>query len=163
MIRSATVNDAAAIAAIYNPYVAETTISFEETPVSVEEMAQRIEATTATLPWYVFEIDGKVVGYAYASPWKTRCSYRLSVETSAYVAQGHAGKGIGSQLYQTLLDDLRGRGVHAIIGGIAQPNPASVALHEHFGFEKVAHFKHVGRKFGQWIDVGYWELLNPAE
>lgn len=75
------------------------------------------------------------------------------------VAEGQSKQGIGSQLYQALLDNLRTRNIHAILGHIALPNPASVALHERFGFEKVAHIKQVGRKFDQWIDVGYWELL----
>jgi phosphinothricin acetyltransferase len=87
-----------------------------------------------------------------------RAAYRYSAETSVYVAQGQGGRGIGSALYKALLEELRTRGIHMAIGGIAQPNPASVALHESLGFEKVAHFKQVGRKFDRWIDVGYWEL-----
>ncbi len=159
MIRPATASDAPAIVAIYNPYIAATTVSFEEEPVSDQEMAGRIKGVTANLPWYVFEADGKVVGYAYATPWRTRCAYRLSVESSVYISTEHAGKGIGTQLYRTLLDDLRQRGIAVVIGGIALPNAASVALHERMGFEKVAHFKKVGRKFDRWIDVGYWEYL----
>jgi L-amino acid N-acyltransferase YncA len=158
MIRSATSHDAAAIAAIYNHYIATTTISFEEQAVEVQEMAQRIDSVSAKLPWYVYERDGQVLGYAYATPWRVRSAYRFSVESSVYVASGCAGEGIGSKLYTVLLDDLRARGIHMVLGGIAQPNPASVALHERLGFEKVAHFSQVGRKFEQWIDVGYWEL-----
>ena len=159
MIRPATISDAPAIAAVYNPYIAATTISFEEAPVSDYEMAERIKGVTANLPWYVFEADGKVVGYAYATPWRTRCAYRLSVETSVYISTDYPRRGIGTQLYRTLLDDLRQRGITVVIGCIALPNAASVALHERMGFEKVAHFKKVGRKFDRWIDVGYWEYL----
>jgi phosphinothricin acetyltransferase len=159
MIRPATISDAPAIAAVYNPYIAATTISFEEAPVSDYEMAERIKGVTANLPWYVFEADGKVVGYAYATPWRTRCAYRLSVETSVYISSDYPRQGIGTQLYRTLLDDLRQRGITVVIGGVALPNAASVALHERMGFEKVAHFKKVGRKFDRWIDVGYWEYL----
>jgi L-amino acid N-acyltransferase YncA len=159
MIRSATITDATAICTIYNHYVANTTITFEESPVSNEEMAQRIKDVTGNLAWYVFELNGEVVGYAYATPWRTRCAYRLSVESTVYVSPGHARNGIGSQLYRTLLDDLRSRDIHVILGGIALPNVGSIALHEHFGFEKVAHIKQIGRKFDQWIDVGYWELI----
>ncbi|HSY26569.1 MAG TPA: arsinothricin resistance N-acetyltransferase ArsN1 family B [Burkholderiaceae bacterium] len=159
MIRPAIPADASAIVDIYNPYVATTTITFEEAPVSVEEMEQRIRTVTATLPWYVHEISEQIVGYAYATPWRARSAYRLSVETTVYVAEGQSKQGIGSQLYRTLLDNLRERNIHAILGHIALPNPASIALHERFGFEKVAHIKQVGRKFDQWIDVGYWELL----
>ena len=158
MIRPASPSDAAAVAAIYNHYVATTTISFEEEDLTVAEMAQRIADVGAKLPWLVFEQDGAVLGYAYATPWRVRSAYRLSVESTVYVAPGHGGKGIGSALYRSLIGALREGGLQVVIGGIAQPNPASVALHESLGFEKVAHFRRVGRKFEQWIDVGYWEL-----
>lgn len=159
MIRPATIHDAAAIAAIYNPYIAATTISFEVDAISIEEMAQRITTITATHPWLVLEDKGAIVGYAYASPWRTRCAYRSSAESSVYLAPEAAGRGLGRQLYRALLDALHRQEVHVVIGGIAQPNPASVALHESLGFEKVAHFKQVGRKFDKWIDVAYWELV----
>lgn len=163
MIRAATSADAAAIAAIYNHYIATTTISFEEHPVGADEMAARIATVAARLPWLVCEQDGMVAGYAYATPWRVRSAYRLSVESSVYVSPGHPRQGIGSRLYRALLEELRVRGLHMVIGGIAQPNPASVALHEAMGFRKVAHFSEVGMKFGRWIDVGYWELkLGPA-
>jgi phosphinothricin acetyltransferase len=158
MIRLATPADAAAIAAIYNHYVRTTTISFEEEAVSMAEMARRIGEVGARLPWYVLEEGGAILGYAYATPWRARSAYRFSVESTVYVALGHARKGIGARLYQALLADLRERGLQVVIGGIAQPNLASVALHEALGFTKVAHFSRVGRKFDQWIDVGYWEL-----
>lgn len=158
MIRPATIADAAAIAAIYNHYVATTTITFEEAAVSESEMASRIDTVSAKLLWYVCERDGAVVGYAYATPWRVRSAYRFSVETSVYVAPGHAREGIGEQLYRAVIEALRVKENKVVIGGIAQPNPASVALHEKLGFEKVAHFKNVGRKFEQWVDVGYWEL-----
>jgi L-amino acid N-acyltransferase YncA len=159
VIRPAAARDAAAIAAIYNHYILNTTISFEEQAVSTEEMAGRIAKVSAALPWLVYERDGQLLGYAYASPWRARSAYRHSVETSAYVDHRYGGQKIGSQLYEALLADLRERGLRVVIGGIAQPNPASVALHEHFGFKKVAHFSQVGKKAGQWLDVGYWELL----
>lgn len=157
-IRAATPQDAAAIAAIYNPYIAETTISFEEEPVSMEEMRARIAAVQdGGLPWLVLERDGEIAGYAYATKWRVRHAYRFSVETSVYLAASHAGKGAGTVLYTALLEHLRAAGCHLAIGGIAQPNAASVALHEKMGYRKVAHFGEVGFKFGRWIDVGYWE------
>jgi len=158
MIRPATPDDASAIVDIYNHYVATTVISFEERPVTPDEMAGRIRDVIAALPWLVYESEGRVVGYAYATKWRVRSAYRYSAETSVYVAPGQGGKGIGSTLYKALLEELRAREIHMAIGGIAQPNPASVALHERLGFEKVAHFKQVGRKFDRWIDMGYWEL-----
>lgn len=158
MIRAATAADAAAIAAIYNHYVATTTISFEERPVGDAEMAERVAGVTAGLPWLVFEEDGAIMGYAYATPWRARSAYRYSVESSVYVSRDYPRRGIGKRLYLALIEDLRARGVHMVIGGIAQPNEGSVALHESVGFVKVAHFKEVGWKFERWVDVGYWEL-----
>ncbi|MCD2517110.1 N-acetyltransferase family protein [Massilia sp. G4R7] len=158
-IRSATLDDAAAICAIYNPYVATTTISFEEDAVTGSDMAQRIaDVGKAGLPWLVAECEGRLLGYAYATRWRVRPAYRTSVESSVYLDGDAAGRGVGTLLYRALLDALRGLDVHMVIGGIAQPNPASVALHEKLGFRKVAHFSEVGRKFGGWVDVGYWEL-----
>ena len=158
MIRLATTADAAAIAIIYNQYVSNSTITFEEHVVGIDEMSQRIVSVGAQLPWYVFERDGEIVGYAYATPWRARSAYRFSVESTVYVSHECTGQGVGRQLYSTLIDDLRQRKLQVIIGGIAQPNDANVALHERMGFEKVAMFKRVGCKFDQWIDVGYWEL-----
>jgi len=158
LIRIASAIDAASIAALYNHYIKTTCISFEQEEVSAETMAERISEVNAQLVWYVAEKNGQIVGYAYATPWRARSAYRFSVETSVYIAHQCIGQGLGKQLYQVLLDDLRQRNVHSVIGGIAQPNPASVALHEKLGFEKVAHFKEVGYKFDQWIDVAYWQL-----
>jgi phosphinothricin acetyltransferase len=158
MIRPVSADDAAAIAAIYNHYIATTTISFEEQPVGADEMARRIADVSVRLPWLVWEEQGVVLGYAYATPWRVRSAYRFSVETSVYVSCAHPRRGIGRRLYAALLERLRARELQVAIGGIAQPNEASVALHEAMGFEKVAHFKRVGLKFGRWIDVGYWEL-----
>lgn len=158
LVRSATTADAEAIAAIYDHYVSNTTITFEEQPVAPLQMAARIEEVRATtLPWLVAEQSDRVVAFAYAGKWKGRCAYRHSVESTIYVDPALAGRGIGTRLYRALLVELRGRSIHVVIGGIALPNPASVALHERLGFSKVAHFKEVGYKFDRWIDVGYWQ------
>jgi phosphinothricin acetyltransferase len=159
MIRACRANDAATIADIYNHYVRETVVTFEETPVAAAEMAQRIADVGARYPWLVWDDGGAVVGWAYATPWKTRSAYRFSVETTLYVAASHHGRGIGGALYRALIDDLRARNVHTAVGGIALPNPASVALHEKLGFSKIAHFAEVGRKLDRWVDVGYWQLI----
>ncbi len=159
MIRSAIVSDAKAICDIYNHYVQNTIITFEEKPVSVAEMQNRIVEVTDSLPWLVLEEQGDVIGFAYASKWKSRCAYRFCVESTVYLAPHLTGQGNGRQLYEALISDLRLRSLHSVVAGIALPNPASVALHEKMGFEKVAHLKEVGWKFDQWIDVGYWELI----
>ncbi len=158
MIRSASRADAESIARIYNYYVANTSITFEEQAVSPEEMAERITGVTSSgLPWLVLEQEGRLAGYAYATKWKERAAYRFTVEVTIYLAPGLGGGGLGTKLYEVLLAQLKEKGFHAVIGVIALPNPASVALHEKFGMTKVAHFKEVGFKFGRWIDVGYWE------
>ncbi len=160
LVRLATSADAAAVAAIYNHYVAETVVTFEETCVPGEQMARRMgEVFAAGLPWLVAEGAGDVVGYAYATRWRTRSGYRYSVEITVYLAPSCVGQGIGTRLYAALFERLHALGVHAVIGGIALPNPASVALHEKFGLEQVAHFRETGFKFGRWIDVGYWERI----
>ena len=160
MIRDATPSDAAALARIYNQYVLDTTVTFEETAVSETEMAARIaEVQASGLPWLVAEDDaGLVLGHAYASKWKGRCAYRFAVETTVYLDAAVHGRGLGRQLYERLLATLRETGMHVAIGGIALPNPASIALHEKLGFRKVGQFEEVGFKFGRWVDVGYWQL-----
>lgn len=158
-VRPATSADADRICTIYNHYIATTTISFEEAPVTAADMAQRIaDVAAANLPWLVMLEGGTLIGYAYATTWRVRPAYRFAVESSVYVDPDHAGKGAGTMLYQALLDELRRRELHLAIGGIAQPNEASVRLHERLGFKKVAHFEEVGLKFGRWVDVGYWQL-----
>jgi phosphinothricin acetyltransferase len=159
MIRSANPADAAAICGIYNYYVLNTSVTFEAEAVTESEMATRIAETVAVLPWILWEEEGEVAGYAYASKWKGRCAYRYSVESTVYLRNDKRGRGIGRKLYAHLLNDLRRAGMHAVIGGIALPNAASQRLHESLAFKKVAHFDQVGWKFDQWIDVGYWELI----
>ena len=159
MIRHCVPSDAAAICAIYNDFVRRTIVTFEEEPVTVSAMAERIAGLSSRLPWLVWEQDGRVDGYAYAAPWRSRASYRKSVETTVYVADSAVRRGIGTALYQALIEDLRERGLHAVVGGIALPNPASVALHEKLGFRQVGQLREIGRKLDRWIDVGYWERL----
>jgi L-amino acid N-acyltransferase YncA len=159
MIRDVTIDNANAICQIYNHYIENTTVTFEEEPVSVEVMQDRIYQVTQTYPWVVFDEEGTIVGYAYASRWHSRSAYRFSVESTVYVSQDMTGQGVGNQLYQELIARLKSQSVHTVIGGITLPNPASVALHEKLGFKQAAHYQQVGWKFGQWIDVGYWELI----
>ncbi len=157
-IRPATPADAEAIARIYNHYVEETIVTFEEEAVPPSEMVRRIaEVQSASLPWLAAELEARVVGYAYAGKWKGRSAYRFTAEATVYLDLACTGRGLGSRLFGDLLPILRGRGVHSVIGGVALPNAASVALLEKFGLKKVAHFKEVGFKFGRWIDVGYWQ------
>lgn len=159
-IRPATCEDAGALIDIYNHFVTETVVSFEDEPIDAAEMRRRIEASLSVpLPWLVAQGPAGIVGYAYAVPWRARRSYRFSTEVTVYVAPNHGGLGIGSMLYGQLIAALRALGMRCAMGGIALPNPASIALHEKLGFRKVAHFERVGFKLGRWVDVGYWQLL----
>ncbi|MEY4640151.1 MAG: Phosphinothricin N-acetyltransferase [Pseudomonadota bacterium] len=159
MIRPAMPQDAAALCTIYNHYIVNSVITFEEVTVAESEFATRIaNVQDAGLPWLVAEDAGTAVGYAYAVAWKERSAYRFSVEASVYLAHTYTGKGWGTRLYDALFVELRKTQVHVVIGGIALPNAASVALHEKMGMKTVAMFPEVGFKFGRWIDVGYWQV-----
>lgn len=159
MIREVTIEDATEICDIYNYYIENTIITFEEKLITVEEMQSRIREVTQFLPWFVFEKDNKILGYCYTAKWKTRSAYRFAVEITVYLKSGQQGHGLGSFLFERILDKLKTKNVHSVIGGIALPNEGSQKLHEKFGFKKVAHFNEAGYKFNQWIDVGYWELI----
>src|SRR5215471_19095028 len=126
-IRAAAVTDAAQICEIYNHYIATSTITFEETPVATSEMQIRIrDVQGIPLPWLV-AVDGeRVVGYAYAQKWKVRAAYKFSVEVTIYVRPCLERSGVGSQLYRHLFETLKSYGVHAVIGGVALPNEASL-------------------------------------
>lgn len=159
-IRQAAITDAEAMAAIYNHYIQTSVITFEEQPVSVGVMAQRIaDVQSYQLPWLVCEAGGVLLGYAYATRWKPRSAYRYSVEITVYTAPGSSGRGIGSALYSELFARMKACGVHAAVGGIALPNAASIALHEKFGMKKIGEFHEIGFKQGQWLNVGYWQIV----
>ncbi len=160
MLRPVSVADASEIAAIYNHYVVSTVVTFEEEPVSSSAMAERISGVLALgHPYLVAEQEGRVVAYAYASTWKPRSAYRRTAESSIYVRDGHGGRGIGRALYGALIEAARAGGLHALLGGIALPNEASVRLHERLGYRPVGCLREVGFKHGRFVDVGYWERL----
>lgn len=164
MIRNVQPSDAPSICDIYNDYVENSYATFDEIKISERVFQSQIESSV--LPWFVIvdDSDGSsVIGYAFAKPWKERAAYRFTVETSVYIASNSTGQRIGKRLYKQLIDELKKLKIHTAIAGIALPNPTSVALHEKFGFEKVAHFKQTGRKFGRWIDVGYWQKTISEE
>ena len=157
-IRDVRVEDAFEIKDIYNYYILNSVATFEESPVSVEEIKSRIQSIIINFPWIVYEVDNQILGYVYANNWKLRAAYKQSVESSVYLKPGELNKGVGSKLYKALIKLLVKKKIHVIIGGISLPNFASITLHEKFGFKKVAHFKEVGFKFKKWVDVGYWQL-----
>lgn len=157
-LRDIKIQDAAQICDIYNYYIKHTVVTFEEVEVTEADIRSRIELITKKpLPWIVCVENDRILGYAYANRWQARSAYRCTVESSVYVNCNSTCKGIGTQLYQELLSRLKQFDVHVVVGCIALPNDPSIALHEKLGFKKVGYFNEVGFKFGQWIDVGYWQ------
>ena len=159
MIRPAQPKDSLAISEIYNHYVLHTVVTFEEEPVTPGEMEQRVIEMQRKHSWLVWEENGNVIGYAYGGPWKVRAAYRHATELSVYMHPHHTGKGIGPQLYHAIIKEMQALNMHALIGGVALPNDASIKLHESLGFTKIAQFREVGWKLGRWVDVAYWELV----
>ena len=171
-IRAATPADAAAIAAIYAPFVLSGTVSFESDAPDARQMRARMASSDGLYPWLVAtsgdDGDGQgVLGYAYAGRFRDRPAYRYVVETSVYTAGGQ--KGVGRLLYEALVDTLRAQGFTQAIGVISLPNDASISLHEAVGFRRGGVFREVGFKQGRWIDVGFWQCelndgaISPVE
>lgn len=159
MIRDADpARDAQACAAIYAPYVLGSPVSFEEQALDAAAFARRIEHVTATHPWLVAERDGAVAGFAYGAPHRERAAYRWAADVSVYVDGGAQRQGVGRALYEALFERLRAQRLRVACAGITLPNPASVALHESLGFERVGVYRDIGWKAGAWRDVGWWQL-----
>jgi phosphinothricin acetyltransferase len=155
VVRDATEADMAAIQRIYEHYVLNSASSFEEVPPTTEQlMARREDVLRLGLPYILAEIDGTIVGYSYATAYRTRSAYRYTIENSVYVAQGMGGRGIGRLLLSALIDrcgDGRWRQMVAVIGN--SENAASIALHRSLGFQPVGTLRNVGFKFGRWVDT----------
>ena len=158
MVRAAQVEDGAAVAGIYGPYVRDTAVSFETDAPTAAVMAERIGATLLTHPWLVAERDGIVVGFTYAGKHSQRAAYRWTVDVTVYVGDDERRGGVGRQLYSTLLTTLRMQGFRSAFSEIVLPNEGSVRLHEAMGFMHLGVHKDVGYKLGQWHDIGYWRL-----
>jgi L-amino acid N-acyltransferase YncA len=151
--------DATACLEIYGPYVRDTAVSFEEQVPTSEAFLDRMRQTSATHPWLVLEDTGLVVGYAYATPHRSRAAYRWAAEVTVYVASSHHRRGVGRRLYVELMRRLRGQGVRVACAGVTLPNDASVGLHRAIGFEPVGVYRRIGWKRGAWHDVSWWQLL----
>ena len=163
VVRIAQPSDAAALAAIYAPHVERSATSFELDAPSAEDMAGRIQKTLERYPWLVAEVDGEVAGYAYATEHRTRRAYQWGVGVSVYVDDKVQGRGVGRTLYTRLFELLRWQGFYTAYAAITLPNPASVGLHEAFGFVAVGVFPNAGFKLGAWHDVGWWRfVLQPV-
>ncbi|RST31783.1 N-acetyltransferase [Sphingomonas ginkgonis] len=155
LIRLATAGDAAAIAEIYAPYVRATRITFEEIAPGTAEMRARMGSPHH--PWLIAEESGAALGYACATPYHLRSAYRWTCEVGIYLAAAAQGRGLGTELLGTLLELLRLQGYSAAIGTIALPNPSSIRLHEKLGFRPAGHYRAIGFKQGEWVDVGRWQ------
>ena len=167
-IRSADISDAEAVCNIYAPFVSNTATSFESVPPETAVMEQRIRDLRAQYPWLVFEAGDQVLGYAYASPHRTRHAYQWCVEVSVYIHAEAQNCGVGRALYTTLFEILRRQGFVNAYAAITLPNLASVALHESLGFAPIGVFKQIGFKLGEWHDVAWLHLrlidgLNPID
>jgi len=152
-IRNVKLSDAAQIADIYGYYVKNTAISFELSPPSEEEMRHRIEKYTKVYPWIVLEIDGEIIGYAYAGQFRERAAFRFTTEISVYLSLSNLMKGYGRALAVELLKELTRRGFYVAIAGITASNQISIEFFESLGFEECAKFNNVGYKNGEWHSV----------
>ncbi len=155
IVRDASELDAAAVAAVYAPYVTDTAITFEADPPSPAAMAERIAAAQHAHAWLVLEDEGRVVGYAYGSRFEPRAAYRWACEVSVYVEKGRRRTGSGRVLYDALLRRLADRGYRIAVAGMTLPNDASVGLHHAMGFEPVGTYRRIGFKHGSWHDVAW--------
>lgn len=158
MIRKATLADTSALLEIYNYYVIHTTVTFDEVALSLNAFTEKLELILKDYPCIVFEDNNEILGFAYGSKFRPKPAYNYTVESTVYVKNGAHGKQIGSKLYTELIEQLKQRNFKSVLGVLTIPNPASVKLHEKFGFTQVAHLKEVGFKFDAWLDVGIFQL-----
>ena len=163
-IRDARLSDAEALLAIYGWYVIYTAVSFEYDVPAVSEFQRRMATTMARYPWLVAEADGRLLGYAYAGPFKGRAAYDWSCETTIYIDRQCRGRGIGPMLYRALEAALGSMGVRNLYACIAFPNPEdeyltldSPRFHERMGYTRVGSFRQCASKFGRWYDMIWME------
>jgi L-amino acid N-acyltransferase YncA len=162
VLRLATPADGDAVAAIYAPYVADTSISFELVPPTGEEMAGRIARIIERGPYVVAEVDGVVRAYAYAGRFRDRAAYDWTAESTVYVDRTLHRTGLGRATMEAVLRVLRLQGFLTVVAGVTPPNPGSEGLHLALGFERVGTFEGVGWKNGRWWDVAFFQLaLSP--
>jgi phosphinothricin acetyltransferase len=162
-VRDASEQDAEACAAIYAPYVTDTSITFETAIPGAAEMAARIADAQRMHAWVVLEEDGRVVGYAYGQPFKAREAYRWSCEVSVYLEPGRRRSGGGRALYNALFARLAKRGYRTVAAGMTLPNDASEGLHRAMGFEPVGTYRRIGWKNNAWHDVRWAQLMISDE
>ena len=164
-IRPAEESDVAAITRIYNHYSLHTVISFDDSPQSEAQKLAQMRGILAHGEYLIAEMQGKLIGYAYAKPWMERPAYAHSFESTIYLDAERSVercRGLGAALYQALIDKLAARGdVHVLIANLTLGNRPSEALHEKLGFRKIAEFPEVGFKFGRWLGIQYYAYYFP--
>jgi len=161
-VRLAQADDMPAFCKIVNHYIATTTLNFRTQAQTPDEWLKEWQRLRERYPWLVATVDAAVVGLAYAGPWKARSAYDWSAEVTVYVADGARRQGIGKALYERLLAILDAQGYRTELAVVALPNPASVALHEFFGFRPAGVLQAVGFKFDAWCDVGFWQRQGKS-
>ena len=159
VVRDAVLEDLPALTAIYNHYIVQTPITFDLRTYEPGERRAWFDehGSSGRHRLLVAENDGQVVGYASASRWRPKAAYDTTVESSVYCRKGATGCGIGTQLYEALFAAIADLDVHRIVAGVTLPNPASVALHQRFGFRRVGVFTEAGRKFDKYWDVAWFQ------
>jgi phosphinothricin acetyltransferase len=159
LIRRVQATDLQTLLEIYNHYVLNTHVTFDIEPRTIEQRREWFNhfGSSGRLQCFVAATQARPIGWASSHPFKDRAAYDTSVETSIYLAPGEAGRGVGRRLYSALLESLAGEGVHRAFGGIALPNEASIRLHLAIGFEHVGTYSEVGRKFGKFWNVAWYQ------
>ncbi len=160
--RLANEEDAGDILKIYEPYVKNTTISFEYDVPSLEEFKERISHITSYFPYIVCEYGREIIGYAYASKFNERAAYQWNVELSIYIKENFTGYGLGKRMYKIIMDILKLQNIKNAYSRVAASNIESEKLHENFGFNKISVFKNTGYKLGKWIDL-IWYVKDISE
>lgn len=159
MVRKFREADVPAITQIYNRYILESTASFEVEPLTIEQMRERAIAIASSFPYYVDEIDGKVVGYCYAHPWKERQAYCVTLETTVYISPDFHRRGVGYRLMDALIKECKSLGFRSLIACITAENQSSRRFHETLGFKRVSYFEEVGCKLGRFLSVVDYQLM----
>lgn len=158
MIRALDIKDTRAILEIYNYYVLNSTVTFDIDTITFDAFSEKLKLISANYPFIVFEENNEILGYAYGSRFRPRPAYNYVAESTVYVKHTAHGKQIGTKLYAELIKLLKETNLHTVLGVLTIPNDASIKLHEKFGFEQVANLKEVGFKFGEWQNIGIWQL-----
>ena len=160
-VRPGVEGDLEALTDLYNHYVRETSITFDTAVFTPEERRSWLLSHPEDGPYRLMVAEGtdsqEILGYATSSPYRPKAAYSTSVEVTVYVAPDAGRRGVGTLLYKALFEALAGEDLHRAYAGIAQPNEASVRLHERFGFRYVGTYREVGRKFGRYWDVAWYE------